>query len=128
MVIIWLVFLIVVFGLGTAIFQKDDSLMAIAVILGISVFSFSIAKFFDSGWGAVAFAIPMGVIIAFLGKDELAAGKKWFLILAGVSVVVALIAKYLGYYSMIQGLLIVLIVSGSSVLRWATKKNMRSKV
>lgn len=41
---------------------------------------------------------PVGYLLAWLARDELVAGRRWFLVLAVVSLLVAVAVSFTGFY------------------------------
>jgi len=57
---------------------------------------------------------PAGYLLAWLARDELVAGRKWFFILAAVSLISAIIISFTGFYlkfPVILALFFIIIIS-----------------
>jgi len=70
-------------------------------------------------------AIPAGFLIAYLCKDELAVGRKWFRILAVIGFVLGAGFWVYGYYSEAWTSLFVMIVSFVSYAKSFDKRRLK---
>ncbi len=68
---------------------------------------------------------PVGYLLAWLARDELVAGRKWFFLLAGVSLLSAVIISFASFvfkFAMILGLFFIIIISLVAVWKSHDKK------
>ena len=67
-------------------------------------------------------AFPLGFAIAYLARDELIAGRKWFLALMAVSLIFGVYFAYLGNYPVSISLAFIFIVTLVSFIKSKDKK------
>ena len=67
-------------------------------------------------------AIPSGFLISWLCREELIAGRKWFLALMAVSLIFGVYFAYLGNYPVSIGLDFIFIVTLISFIKSKDKK------
>lgn len=68
---------------------------------------------------------PAGYLLAWLAKDELVAGRKWFLSLAIVSLISAITVSFIGFYFKVPAILslfFIIIISFLAVWKSYDKK------
>lgn len=68
---------------------------------------------------------PAGYLLAYLCRDELVAGRKWFIMLSIVSLISAVIISFTGFYlkfSVILALFFIIIISLIAVWKSYNKK------
>ena len=70
----------------------------------------------------VLLSIPVGLWIAWLARDELVKGRKWFKIVIVLSIVSGIAFAFLGKYNEMLALVVLVIISAVAYLKSFDKK------
>lgn len=79
-------------------------------------------------WIILVLAIPSGYLIAWLARDELIAGRIWFKVLIGISLICAGVFLFFGKSYMALTVIFIAIVSGISLIKSYDKKWTRRRI
>ena len=70
--------LAVAVALILVLLNKDSSFVGFVALIGVCVVSFFVAYYFQSLFLIVIFSAVIGLIVSYMGYDELVKGRKWF--------------------------------------------------
>ena len=73
---------IILIALIIVLFNKDSSFAGFVLLIGSCIVSFAIAYYFESLFLIVIFSAVLGLIVSYMGYDEIVKGRKWLYILA----------------------------------------------
>jgi len=104
-------------ALALVLVNRDDSIFAPLILIGIGALGFAAAWFFTTPTLFILFAIPTGIAVAWIGRDELVVGRRWFAILGLTSAVTSLISFFANNKTVLFTSIFVLIAAGISLSR-----------
>jgi hypothetical protein len=70
-------------------------------------------------------AFPIGYLLAYLARDELIAGRKWFLLLEGVSLIILLVIASVNFSMKIPAMLTLLFLMIISMMAYWKSKDKK---
>lgn len=70
----------------------------------------------------IVLAVPVGLLIAWMARDELKQGRKWFKILIVVSIIFGILFAILGRYGEASTCLFIVIITGISLWKSYDKR------
>ena len=119
--------LIAIATLGVILYQRDKSVFTILSIIATVIVSYFASVYVGRVFVFLIFAVLVGLLLAWHGRDELVAGRKWFRLLCILGIAATIISLVVKNYILSFSFMIIIIVSAMALWKSYDRKWTRMK-